>query len=156
MTDTDFLQQAIALALAKSADGRHGPFGAVIVRAGKVVGRGWNRVVAGHDPTAHSEVVAIRAAGRKLRTHALAGCTIYCSCEPCPMCLAAILWARLDRIVFACTKEDAARAGFDDAHILGELRLDWPRRRLPWAQRGRDAGLLVFEKWLANANRTPY
>lgn len=154
--DHEFIHRAIHLAEHNSADGRHGPFGAVLVRDDTVVGEGWNQVVASNDPTAHAEVTAIRAACRKLDSHVLSGCTLYSSCEPCPMCLAAIYWARIDRLVFACDAGDAARAGFDDADIHRELRLDWSERRLPSSRLARDSALRVFEKWIANPNRIDY
>ncbi|MBN1673227.1 MAG: nucleoside deaminase [Kiritimatiellae bacterium] len=151
-----FLSQAIELARRKSRDGKHGPFGALVVRDGAIVGSGCNRVVDLKDPTAHAEVMAIRDACARLGTPVLSGCTIYCSCEPCPMCLAAILWARIGKVVFACTREDAARAGLDDVKILEEVRRDWDTRTIAWEQRERDAGLAVFEAWLENPDRVPY
>ncbi|MCU0246793.1 MAG: nucleoside deaminase, partial [Bryobacter sp.] len=111
--DPRFLERAVALAARSVARGG-GPFGAVVVRGGTVIAQAANRVTASHDPTAHAEVRAIRAACRKLGTHQLDGCEIYSSCEPCPMCLGAIYWARLSAVYFAASREDAARAGFDD------------------------------------------
>ncbi len=128
--DEEYLRRAIALATANVAAGG-GPFGAVIVREGHVIAEGANRVTAAHDPTAHAEVVAIRAAGQALQSHDLSGCTIFASCEPCPMCLGAILWARLDRIVNAATKEDAAAAGFDDSNFYAELAKPPSARQTP-------------------------
>jgi len=116
--DEQYLAQAEALAREGVSRGDGGPFGAVIVAAdGTVVGRGWNRVLGDRDPTAHAEVMAIRDACGALRTHVLDSCTIYSTCEPCPMCLAALHWARLDRCVYAMTRDDAAKLGFDDAKI---------------------------------------
>ncbi len=154
--DRQFIERAIALAIRHSDDGVHGPFGAVVVRDRSVVGEGWNQVVAGRDPSAHAEITAIRNACRTLDSHVLAGCTLYSSCEPCPMCLAAIYWARLDRVVFACRAEDAARAGFDDAAILEEIAKPWPERRIPWKELHRESGLRVFEAWLDNPRRVDY
>jgi guanine deaminase len=154
--DRRFLRRAIALAERHSRGGRHGPFGAVVVAGGAVVGQGWNRVVAGRDPTAHAEVVAIRTACRRLRTHVLSGCTIYCSCEPCPMCLGAIYWARIARVVFACGRRDAARAGFDDELLYREIPRPWPDRGLAWRQLGREQGVRVLERWLHNPQRRAY
>jgi len=155
-SDRRFLLRAIALAARHSRDGRHGPFGAVVVRGGTVIGEGWNRVVAGRDPTAHAEVTALRAACRRLRTHVLSGCTIYCSCEPCPMCLAAIYWARIGRVVFACGRADAARAGFDDALLYREIRRPWSGRSVAGRQLGRAGGLRVLERWRRNSRRRGY
>src|SRR5262245_29961376 len=118
-----FLREAIRLSIDKMQANEGGPFGAVIVRDGQIIGRGWNRVTSTNDPTAHAEIVAIRDACSRLKTFSLAGCEIYSSCEPCPLCLAAIFWARLDRIFYAATCEDAAAAGFDDGILYRELAL---------------------------------
>ena len=112
---------AVDLARQGVAQSEGGPFGCVIVKDGQVIGRGNNKVISTHDPTAHAEVVAIRDACRHLNSHQLSGCTIYTSCEPCPMCLGAIYWARPDRIVYACTREDAASINFDDDFIYKEI-----------------------------------
>lgn len=133
-----------------------GPFGAVIVRDGKIVGEGSNRVTASNDPTAHAEVVAIREACRHLKTFTLAGCEIYTSCEPCPMCLSAIYWARLDRIWFANTKVDAAEIQFDDHFIYDELAKDVAHRAIPMQGMLRDEALAAFRDWQANASRIRY
>src|SRR5262245_5530973 len=117
MTDEVFMREAIALSEEALRDEAGGPFGAVVVRDGKVLGRGRNRVLERGDPTAHGEIEAIRDAARALRTHELAGCTIYASCEPCPMCAGAIQWARIDRCVYAATRDDAAAVGFADARF---------------------------------------
>jgi len=154
--DVKWMRQAARLALRGIATNQGGPFGAVVVRDGLVVGRGFNRVIGTNDPTAHAEVVAIRQACRKLRTFSLAGCELYSSCEPCPMCLAAIHWARLDRVWFACDRHDAARAGFDDARFYDELDKSPAERQLPVVQSFREAGLPVFQAWIAKTDRTPY
>lgn len=154
--DVKWMRQAARLAQRGVATNQGGPFGAVVVREGVVVGRGFNRVIGTNDPTAHAEVVAIRQACRKLRTFSLAGCELYASCEPCPMCLAAIHWARLDRVWYACDRHDAARAGFDDALFYAELEKPAPERRLPVVQAFREAGLPAFQTWIAKADRTPY
>ena len=154
--DTSFLKRVIELAEEKSADGRHGPFGALIVKEDQIIAEGWNQVVAAHDPSAHAEIMAIRAACAKLDSHELRGCTIYSSCEPCPMCLAAIYWARLDRVVFAATREDAAAAGFDDERLYHELSRSWEDRKIIFEQTLRAEGRRVFEKWLANPRRITY
>ena len=156
MDDLALLREAIRLAATHSADGIHGPFGAVVARDGEVVGRGWNRVVELHDPTAHAEVMAIRDAGARLGTHELAGCTLFTSCEPCPLCLAAAYWARIDRVVYAASKEDAAEAGFDDQAIYGEMGIPWEARRVRGEQHLRGEGRDVLEAWLANSRRIPY
>jgi tRNA(Arg) A34 adenosine deaminase TadA len=154
--DLRLIARAIALAAEHSADGVHGPFGAVIARGSEVIAEGWNCVVAGHDPTAHAEVVAIRKACESLGTHELSGCTIYCSCEPCPMCLAAIYWARLERVVYAATREDAAAIGFDDARIYDELRRPWPDRSLRAAQLGWKEAVAVLQAWSCNPRHRGY
>ena len=128
--DLALLAEAIALATANACEGG-GPFGAVVVRDGEVIGRGVNQVTTRHDPTAHAEVQAIRAACDSLGTHELAGCTLYASCEPCPMCLGAILWARVGRLVYAASREDAAAAGFDDSLFHEEVSRPAAERELP-------------------------
>ena len=153
--DRDWLQQAVDLAVANVAQGG-GPFGAVIVRDGALVASGQNRVTADLDPTAHAEVQAIRAAGKALGDFSLAGCTLYTSCEPCPMCLASSLWARLDRIVYAADRNDAAAGGFDDREFY-EL---FARDRSTWATRVETLALpsptAPFEAWLRHDARTEY
>jgi tRNA(Arg) A34 adenosine deaminase TadA len=146
-----------ALELARaSIESGGGPFGAVVVREGRILGRGQNRVVPGQDPTAHAEVVAIRAAAAELRTHDLGGCEIYTSCEPCPMCLGAIHWARLARVHYACSRADAAAAGFDDEAFYAELAKDPEGRSIPMLPDGHEQGLAVFRAWLAKADRRLY
>ena len=131
LPNPEFLRRAIALATENVATGKGGPFAAVVVRDGKIVGEGANSVTATSDPTAHGEVNAIRAACRALGTFTLAGCELYTSCEPCPMCLAASYWARLDAIYYGCSAADAARAGFDDAFLYAEMAKPIPDRTLP-------------------------
>ena len=133
-----------------------GPFGAVIVRNGAIVGRGWNQVTRNLDPTAHAEVVAIRDACQFVERFDLRGCEIYTSCEPCPMCLAAIYWARMDRVYYASSREDAARAGFDDQFLYDELRLDIPHRSLPMTKVDSLAARGLFEAWIASPDKVPY
>lgn len=130
MTHNELMQRAIDLALENVRNGG-GPFGAVIARNGEILAEGVNRVTANNDPTAHAEVQAIRAAAAQLGDFNLEGCDIYASCEPCPMCLGAIYWARLSHLFYAATKDDAADAGFDDAFIYRELELPQPQRHLP-------------------------
>jgi tRNA(Arg) A34 adenosine deaminase TadA len=155
MTPSPFMSAALELARASIAAGG-GPFGAVVVRAGIIVGRGSNQVVASRDPTAHAEVLAIRDAARALVTHDLAGCQLFTSCEPCPMCFGAIHWARLACVHFACDRRDAAAAGFDDEAFWRELARPLEERALPTVQDGREQGLAVFRAWLANPARVPY
>jgi tRNA(Arg) A34 adenosine deaminase TadA len=149
------MAQALALACENARLGRGGPFGAIVVHDGKVVGDGWNQVTGTNDPTAHAEVVAIRAAATMLGRFALQGCVLYTSCEPCPMCLAAAYWARVDRIVFAATQDDAAAAGFDDAFLYEEIGKPHDARALPIKRIAVDAED-PFKVWLANPNRIPY
>jgi tRNA(Arg) A34 adenosine deaminase TadA len=151
-----FLKQAISLARENVESGTGGPFGAVVVRNGEVVATGTNLVTASDDPTAHAEVVAIRNACEALGTFQLGDCEIYCSCEPCPMCLGAIYWARPARVVFASTAHDAADAGFDDGFIYDEIRRPRDRRRLPLEQlRVPEAGE-EFTAWLNSEDRVEY
>jgi len=135
-----------------------GPFAALIIDPvdGVVVGRGANRVVPSHDPTAHAEVMAIRNACEVRQTHVLTGLHLYSSCEPCPMCLGAIYWARLSFVAFACTRHDAAEAGFDDEHLYVELAKSIHDRELPMQQLMRDYGLTVFHDWTHTEDRVPY
>lgn len=154
--DAPFLREAIRLSRDRMRQGRGGPFGAVVARDGAIVARGWNAVTSSNDPTAHAEVVAIRRACRKLDSFSLAGCVLYASCEPCPMCLAAAYWARVDRLVYAATRDDAARAGFDDAVIYREVPLPPGDRSLPTDTLLRAEAVAVFDEWLAKADRVEY
>ena len=156
MDDTRFVREAITLAKEGMARGEGGPFGCVIVKQGTVVGRGNNRVTSSNDPTAHAEVVAIREACHALGDFQLTGCVLYTSCEPCPMCLGAIYWARPDRVVFACTRQDAALAGFDDQLIYDELPLPYTERRIPMEHVLREEGLAVFNAWTAKSDKVRY
>jgi guanine deaminase len=152
----EFLRRAIALATENVVTARGGPFGAVIVHNGKIIGEGANSVTGTNDATAHAEMVAIRAACKTLGAFTLAGCELYTSCEPCPMCLAACYWARLDRIYYACSAEDAAKAGFDDAFLYAEFRKVQAERTLPATQLLRDEAWASFAAWLASANKIAY
>ena len=152
----EFLRRAISLATENVASGRGGPFAAVIVRDGKIVGEGVNTVTASHDPTAHGEVNAIRAAARALGTFTLSGCELYTSCEPCPMCLAASYWARLDAIYYGASAEDAARAGFDDAFLYEELRKDHGARTIPSTQLLGGEAWASFQAWMDSAQKIEY
>ena len=152
----DFMREAIALSRAGMREGLGGPFGAVIVQGGEIIARGCNQVTSTCDPTAHAEVVAIRAAARQLGTFSLAGCDIYTNCEPCPMCLAAIYWARLDRLYFANTRQDAAAAGFDDDAIYRQIPLPISERSLVAQALLRDEAWQVFEEWKVKPDKIPY
>ena len=154
--NTKFLREAIRLSLEKMEAGEGGPFGAVVVRNGEIVGRGWNRVTSTNDPTAHAEILAIRDACRRLETFSLAGCEIYSSCEPCPMCFAAIFWARLDRIYYAATSKDATAAGFDDAPLYEQFTLPSDSRSIQMVQDLRQEACEVFDAWMQNPNRVAY
>ncbi len=154
--DKAFMQEAIRLSIEKMEAGEGGPFGAVIVRNGKIIGRGWNHVTSSNDPTAHAEVSAIREACTHLGTFDLSGCEIYSSCEPCPMCLSAIYWARLDKLTFAATRKDASNAGFDDEFIYQEVSKDWKTRILPSEQFLSDEARKAFEQWKTKSDKTPY
>jgi len=151
-----FMAEAIRLSRIKMRTNCGGPFGAVIVRQGKIIARGWNQVTSTNDPTAHAEVVAIRAACRKLGTFELAGCELYASCEPCPMCLAAIYWARLDKVYYGATRRDAARIDFDDAMIYREIAKLPSRRRIPSQNLLRTEALKVFTEWAQKTDKTSY
>lgn len=150
------MREAIRLSRQCMRAGAGGPFGAVVARRGVIVGRGWNRVTRANDPTAHAEVEAIRAACRKLGTFKLEDCEMYASCEPCPMCLAAIYWARLRRVYFANTSRDAARVQFDDKTLYRQVALPAARRALPMRQLLRDEALPVFQEWAAWPDKTLY
>ena len=151
----ELLRRAIALAV-DSAGTDGGPFGAVVAKGDEIVSTGTNRVTASGDPTAHAEVVAIRRAAEALGTHDLSGCTIYASTEPCPMCLAAAWWARVDAIVFAADRDAAARAGFDDAAIYKEVAAERDVRAIPCRQALADEGEAPFRAWSENPARRPY
>ena len=151
-----FMEQAIRLAVENVNSGRGGPFAAVVVKNGKVVATGSNRVTSTNDPTAHAEVTAIREACRALNTFQLTGCELYTSCEPCPMCLGAIYWARPDRVYFAATAGDAAEAGFDDSFIYEELKRPYSERRIPLEPMMRAQGLEPFRAWNEKSDRIRY
>ena len=154
--DTRYLQQAIALAGHNVDVHNGGPFGAVVVKDGKVIAEGWNQVTASCDPTAHAEVVAIRKACQVLGDFSLVGCQLYSSCEPCPMCLAASYWARLDAVYFAASREDAAAIGFDDADIYQQIAQPFSLRRLPMAQALRADAQAVMQRWSQSAIKIHY
>jgi guanine deaminase len=153
---TKLLREAIQLARKHSGDGAGGPFGAIIARDRKVVGRGWNKVLSTNDPTAHAEVVAIRAACKALGQFHLHGCVLYTSCEPCPMCLAAAYWAHVDKIVYAATRRDAADVGFDDAFLYREFGRDLKKRRVPMEQLLRTESRQMMRAWHQMPGRVLY
>ena len=156
MTDAAFMREALTLATENVRAGHGGPFAALVVREGKIVARGTNRVTTENDPTAHAEIEAIRAACAALGDFQLGGCTLYTTCEPCPMCMGAIYWARPDRVVYAATHEDAAAAGFDDAFIYDELTRPPEARRIPMVSLLREEGQQPFEAWAQAEERTNY
>jgi len=153
---SEFMKRAIALALENIRTGNGGPFAAVIVKDNQVVAEGTNCVTRLNDPTAHAEVVAIRQACRVLADFQLTGCDLYTTCEPCPMCLGAIYWARPAGIFYAATAADAADAGFDDAFIYDELKIVPAERRIPMTQLLRGDSLVIFSAWKRQEKKTPY
>ena len=150
------MREAIRLSRTKMRQGAGGPFGAVVVRGGKIIARGWNCVTSANDPTAHAEVMAIREACRKLKNFQLADCELYTSCEPCPMCLAAIYWARFQKVYYANTRRDAAKINFDDDLIYREVARPVSKRRLPMKQLLRPEAVAVFAEWQAKADKISY
>ncbi|MGD9492548.1 MAG: nucleoside deaminase [Bacteroidales bacterium] len=154
--DRKFLQMAVDLAVENVRSGKGGPFGAVIVKDGEVLATGVNLVTSNNDPTAHAEITAIRNATAKLKDFQLNGCTLYSSCEPCPMCLGAIYWARPERLVYATSKHDAADAGFDDAFIYDELELPIAQRHLKTEYSPEEPYKLPFQIWKESAAKTEY
>jgi len=155
MKDKQFIRMAIRLSR-ESMESGGGPFGAVIVKNNQIIARAGNTVSASHDPTAHAEVNAIRQAARYLNDFNLSGCVLYSSCEPCPMCLGAIYWARIDRICFAAGNEDARYAGFDDSFIYDELGKSIDQRKIATTQLLREEAFGVFEEWKQKENKTDY
>lgn len=151
-----FMKMAIDLSRSGMVQGKGGPFGCVIVKNGQVIGQGCNSVLDTNDPTAHAEVVAIRDACKNLGSFQLEGCYLYTSCEPCPMCLGAIYWARPERVFFANTKKDAAAIGFDDQFIYEELELPLNKRKIPFSQLSKKEANQVFKEWVALDNKTLY
>lgn len=151
-----FMRRAILLSEIKMRENHGGPFGAVIVKDGRIVGEGWNKVFTLKDPTAHAEVEAIRDACRRLSTFELKGCEIYTSCEPCPMCLAAIYWARIDKIYFGNTRADAARIQFDDEFIYSEIGRAIEERKIPGTPLLREEAQAAFKEWVAKVDKISY
>lgn len=150
------MRRAIALAAENVRSGRGGPFAALVVKDGRVIAEGINRVTSSNDPTAHAEVVAIREACRALGSFQLTGCDLYTTCEPCPMCLGAIYWARPARVFYAGTAADAAASGFDDAFIYDELRRPVAQRRIPMTQLLREESIAIFSAWNDKTDKQPY
>ncbi len=154
--DKKFLEKAIELSRQGMQQGNGGPFGCVIVMNDEIVGEGCNMVTSTNDPTAHAEVVAIRQACKKLNTYQLDGCEVYASCEPCPMCLGAIYWARPKRVVYANTRQDAAAIEFDDEFIYKEINTNMPNRQIPFIHQPHPLALKVFEEWKKMENKIKY
>ena len=154
--DKAFMVRAIQLSVDNVRTGRGGPFGTVIVKEGIVIAEAANQVTATNDPTAHAEMLAIRQACQKLHSFELRGCDLYTSCEPCPMCLGAIYWARFDRVYYANTRKDAAAIGFDDDHIYGEFAKPMATRYLPFVHLPLGEAAQVFKEWMAKPDKIPY
>ena len=150
------MRRAIELSLANVQSNKGGPFGAVVVKEGQIIGEGANQVLATNDPSAHAEVMAIREACRKLKTFQLTGCEIYSTCEPCPMCMGLIYWARPEKVYYANTAADAAKIGFDDAFIYSELARPREQRSIPMQQIMRDEALAAFKAWETKPDKVPY
>lgn len=151
-----FMREAIQLSRKMMHQGKSGPFGAVVVKDNVIVGRGYNQVTANNDPTAHAEVQAIRQACQQLNTFNLAGCELYTSCEPCPMCLGAIWWARIDKIVYAANRTDAAKAGFSDNDFYQELAKENHQRSVAMQELLRNEAIITFDEWIKKADKIPY
>jgi guanine deaminase len=151
-----FMRRAIELSFKNVRSGKGGPFAALIVKSGKILAEGTNVVASANDPTAHAEIVAIRNACKKIRSFELSGCAIYANCEPCPMCLGAIYWARLARIYFAATSVDAAKIGFDDALLYQQLKRTATARKIPMSQLMREDALKVFRLWEQKPDKIEY
>jgi guanine deaminase len=156
MSADKFMVEAIDEALSNVMNSHGGPFGAIVVKEGKIIGRGRNEVTALNDPTAHAEVQAIREACQTLKSFQLEDCEIYTSCEPCPMCIGAIYWARPKAVYYACTKEDAAKIGFDDQFIYDQLVLPFEARKIPMIQIFPANGDLPFKTWEKSQNKVEY
>lgn len=154
--ENTFMQQAIKLSLQNVTSGNGGPFGAVIVKDGKIIGKGYNNVTSTNDPTAHAEIEAIRMACRKIKNFDLTNSEIYTSCEPCPMCLSAIYWARISKIYFANTKQDAAKISFDDDFIYKEILKEMNLRKIPMKQMMRAEAKQAFKIWKEMPDKIPY
>lgn len=156
MNKNDFMREAIKCSLEGMNSNAGGPFGAVIVKDGEIIAKGWNKVTSTNDPTAHAEVTVIREACKKLGTFDLTGCEIYTSCEPCPMCLSACYWAGLKKIYYGNTRKDAADINFDDDFIYKEIPLPMEDRTIPMEQVNREEAIKAFEEWLKKQDKIEY
>lgn len=152
----NYMQKAIDLAEKGMISGAGGPFGAVVVKGGEIIGEGYNNVIATNDPTAHAEITAIRNACKTLDSYQLEGCTLYTSCEPCPMCLGAIYWARPEKVFYACTRKDAANAGFDDHFIYDELEKSDEKKKIEFHNILRNKALPLFTEWQEKPDKKQY
>lgn len=153
---TELMKEAIKLSQDKMLANEGGPFGAIVVKNNQIISRGWNKVTSTNDPTAHAEVVAIREACKNLNTFDLSGCEIYTSCEPCPMCLASIYWAKIDKIFYANTRKDAANIDFSDDFLYEEISKPIAQRKTPMIQFLREEAIKVFEQWKSKTDKIPY
>ncbi len=151
-----YMKEAISLAMSNVTSSHGGPFGAVVVKNGEIIGAGANQVTSSNDPTAHAEIVAIRQATSHIGSFDLSDCEIYASCEPCPMCLGAIYWAKIGKLYYAATKDDAAKADFDDSYIYKEFALPKNERSLSSLQLMREEAVKVFDAWNTSDNKIPY
>ena len=153
--NSKFILRAIELSI-KSIKNQGGPFGSVVVKEGKIIAEGFNKVTSTNDPTAHGEIVAIREACKQLNNFSLSGCELYSSCEPCPLCLSAIYWARINKIYYANTREDARKIDFDDSFIYSEIKKNIDERKIPMTQMMRDEALKAFELWNKKTDKVKY
>ena len=156
MDHKQYMQEAVTAALKGMQNNEGGPFGCVIVKDGKIIGKGNNKVTSTNDPTAHAEVTAIRDACKNLGSFQLEGCILYTSCEPCPMCLGAIYWARPEKVYYGSTKTDAAHIGFDDDFIYEELKLPYADRSIPFEQLAPEVAITPFQEWATKEDKTEY
>ena len=154
--DHDFLTKAINLSLEKMREGCGGPFGAIIVKNGEIIAEGWNKVTSEYDPTAHAEMTSIRNACQKIKHFELNGCTIYTSCEPCPMCFGGIYWSRISRVIYANTREDAKIIGFDDGHIYDEISIPKHERKITFVHYPLPEAKNVFDEWAKKKDKVKY
>jgi guanine deaminase len=150
------MQYAVDLAVENVRSGKGGPFAAIVVRNGEIIAEGANHVTTWNDPTAHAEVVAIREACKKLGTFQLDDCEVYTTCEPCPMCMGAIYWARPKVVYYACHQADAADAGFDDQFIYDEINVPYEQRKIPFYTIGREDATRIFDEWKVKTDKTDY
>ena len=155
-TSENYMEEAVSIAIKGMNANEGGPFGCIVVKDGKIIGKGNNKVTSTNDPTAHAEIIAIRDACKQLNSFQLDGCIIYTSCEPCPMCLGAIYWARPDKVYYAGNQKDAANVGFDDAFIYKEIELPYDKRSIPFKQISRELAVDVFKKWSEKDDKTEY